>query len=390
MSGTLNSDQRLSIGIVGGSIAGCAAAVALMRAGHRVTVFERSPGALVGRGAGIGAQQSVLRSLVERDLIDADMPRFHAESFPHVGTTTACERLGHTAWNVPITMELLNWGDLYSNLRKRVPEGVYHGGHEVVDARMADEETVVVHLADGREEAFDLVVFADGYRSVGRQLLFPEAELQYRGYVLWRGILEERDLENGDPLEGTMRRVGYGEGYGAFYFVPGHAGSVAKGERWVNWACYTPLPAEDLADFLVDRTGRRRSHSLPPGSVRPEEEARIKRLARDAFPPYFGEIVNATRNTFVQPIFTAEVPVYHEGRICLIGDALETWSMEQTRTGERMVALARQLEEALIWSIPDFSRMDEAAMRSWWQDAATLPEEIAPSSEKQEAGQIGR
>jgi 2-polyprenyl-6-methoxyphenol hydroxylase-like FAD-dependent oxidoreductase len=219
-----------------------------------------------------------------------------------------------------------------------------------------------------------------------------------------------------------MTRVGYGEGYGAFYFVPGHAGSVAKGERWVNWACYKPLPAEDLAHFLTDRTGRRRSHSLPPGTVCPEEEARIKRLARDAFPPYFGEIVNATRNTFVQPIFTAEVPAYHEGRICLIGDAgacaspltgsgvlkgmnnamdladalaghddvddaLETWSTGQTRTGERMVALARQLEEALIWSIPDFSRMDEAAMRNWWQEAATLPEEIAPSSEKQETAQ---
>jgi 2-polyprenyl-6-methoxyphenol hydroxylase-like FAD-dependent oxidoreductase len=138
MSGTKDPAGGLKIGIVGGSIAGCAAAVALMRAGHRVTVFERSPGALVGRGAGIGTQSSVLRSLVERDLIDADMPHFHAESFPHVGRTTAYERQGHTAWKVPITMELLNWGDIYRNLRKRVPEGVYRGGHEVVAAWMVD------------------------------------------------------------------------------------------------------------------------------------------------------------------------------------------------------------------------------------------------------------
>ena len=317
---------------------------------------------------------------------------------------------------------MLNWGDLYHNLRRRVPEDVYRSGREVADARMADEETVLVRLADGREEVFDLVVFADGYRSVGRRLLFPEAELQYRGYVLWRGILKERDLNDADPLEGTMTRVGYGEGYGVFYFVPGHAGSVAKGERWVNWACYTPLPAEELAQFLTDRTGRRRSHSPPPGSVRPEEEAGIKRLARDAFPPYFGEIVNATRDTFVQPIFTAEVPAYREGRICLIGDAgacaspltgsgvlkgmtnamdltdalavhvdvddaLETWSMKLNRTGERMVALARRLERALIWSIPDFSRMDEVAMRRWWREAAKIPEDIAPPSESQETGQ---
>jgi 2-polyprenyl-6-methoxyphenol hydroxylase-like FAD-dependent oxidoreductase len=340
------------------------------------------------------------------------------EGFPHVGRTTANDRLGRTAWTIPITMELLNWGNLYRNLRKRVPESVYHRGQEVVGARMADQETALVQLADRSEEAFDLVVFADGYRSVGRRLLFPETELQYRGYVLWRGLLEERDLDNSAPLEGMMTRVGYDDGYCVFYFVPGHAGSVAKDERRVNWACYTPVPAEELPQFLTDRTGRRRSHSLPPGTVRPEEEARIKRLARDAFPPYYGEIVNATWETFVQPIFTAEVPAYHTGRICLIGDAgacaspltgsgvfkamnnamdladaldehddvgdaLWTWNIQQTRTGERMVALTRRFEEALIWSIPDFSRMDEAAMRNWWQEAAKIPEDIAPSTEEQ-------
>jgi 2-polyprenyl-6-methoxyphenol hydroxylase-like FAD-dependent oxidoreductase len=240
---------------------------------------------LVGRGAGIGTQLSVLRFLAKRDLIDAGIPSFHAEGFPHVGRTTADERLGRTAWVVPITIEMLNWGDVYRNLRKRVPEDVYRRGHEVVAAQMVDGETALVRLAAGSEEAFDLVVFADGYRSVGRRLLFPEAELQYCGYVLWRGLLEERDLDDSDPLEGTMTRVGYDEGYCVFYFVPGHAGSVAKGERWVNWACYTRLPAEELARFLTDRTGRRRSHSLPPGAVRtpggrsPDQAPRPRRVS---------------------------------------------------------------------------------------------------------------
>ncbi len=69
-----------------------------------------------------------------------------------------------------------------------------------------------------------------------------------------------------------------------------------------------------------------------------------------------------------------------------VDGALETWSVGQTRTGERMVALARQLERALIWSIPDFSRMDEAAMRNRWQEATRIPEDIAPSSESREKG----
>src|SRR5690349_7535201 len=109
-----------------------------------------------------------------------------------------------TAWVAPITIELLNWGDLYRNLRKRVPDAVYHQGREVTATQMADGESVVLQLADGTEEVFDIVVFADGYWSLGRRLLFPEAALQYRGYVAWRGVLEERDLNDSAPLEGVM------------------------------------------------------------------------------------------------------------------------------------------------------------------------------------------
>ena len=104
------------------------------------------------------------------------------------------------------------------------------------------------------------------------------------------------------------------------------------------------------------------------------------------------------RSPVERDLIGADMPHFHAesfphvGRTALVGhddvdDALETWSMEQSRTGERMVALARQLEQALIWSIPDFSRINETAMRNWWQDAATLPEDIAPSSEKQETAQ---
>lgn len=62
------------VGIVGVSIAGCAAAVALSRSGHEVTVFERSPTRLLSRGLGIATQVSVFGELVRRDLIRADFP----------------------------------------------------------------------------------------------------------------------------------------------------------------------------------------------------------------------------------------------------------------------------------------------------------------------------
>lgn len=43
--------NRFRIAVVGGSVAGCAVAVELSRAGHEVKVFERSATALASQGA---------------------------------------------------------------------------------------------------------------------------------------------------------------------------------------------------------------------------------------------------------------------------------------------------------------------------------------------------
>jgi 2-polyprenyl-6-methoxyphenol hydroxylase-like FAD-dependent oxidoreductase len=59
---------------VGGSIAGCAAAVALSQVGCAVTVFERARGTLADRGVGIGMAPQVQATLAVRGLIDPAMP----------------------------------------------------------------------------------------------------------------------------------------------------------------------------------------------------------------------------------------------------------------------------------------------------------------------------
>jgi len=55
------------------AIAGCTAAIELSRLECVVTVFERSPGRLEDRGAGIASSLQHLELLKARDLIDADM-----------------------------------------------------------------------------------------------------------------------------------------------------------------------------------------------------------------------------------------------------------------------------------------------------------------------------
>ena len=56
----------MRVGIIGGSIAGCATAALLHRAGHDVTVFERSESDLVSRGAGIGTPTAVRNALLRQ------------------------------------------------------------------------------------------------------------------------------------------------------------------------------------------------------------------------------------------------------------------------------------------------------------------------------------
>ena len=402
---------QLRVGIIGGSISGCTAAIELARAGHDVTVFERSQGELTGRGAGIGTPIPIIESLIERDLIDADMPYFPVREIPHVGRSSDKEPYGHTAWNIPVPIALLNWGDLYRNLRKRVPDTCYRQGHEVVEVRNEGEATAVLTLSDGRELDFDLVICADGYYSLGRKTICPNSELEYRGYVLWRGTLCGTDLADCDPLEGKLQRVGYNQAHGVFYFVPGVNGSIEPDERWVNWALYVRVPEGELTDFLTDKDGQQRYGSLAPGRMSAQQEAALKQLARDHLPTYYADIIAGSVDTFVQAVYMVSVPTYHVGRICLTGDAgavappftasgvykgmnnaieltqvlqthndvddaLHKWGTNETRTGMRMAALGKQLEQALIWQIPDFAQMDETEMKAWWETAAKMPEDM--------------
>jgi hypothetical protein len=121
------------VGIVGGSIAGCAAAVALSRSGHEVTVFERSPTRLLSRGLGIATQVGVFGELVRRDLIGADFPhRPYDGPIRWIVKQPAWEPLGYVASAVQSTaagaVMAMHWGDLFDTLRGRVPEDAYRAG----------------------------------------------------------------------------------------------------------------------------------------------------------------------------------------------------------------------------------------------------------------------
>lgn len=404
--------MTLKIAIIGGSITGCTAAVELSRHGCDVVLFERSGEELKDRGAGIGVPPSVMETFVARDLVDAALPFFPARCFVRRWRTDTEPAFGHLAWEQPTSLALLNWGALYRNLRARVPASVYRT-HRRAIALSAERGEVT--LADGSRETFDLVVAADGYASLGRRTLFPDIEIAYAGYVLWRGCLPESALAESTALETGIHALGYADGHGVFYLVPGAAGGTSRGERLVNWGMYLPVSPAALNGFMTDATGQVHTGSLPPGAMPPDTEERLKTGARARLPAYYADIVAASHATFVYAIYDCEVPAYRRGRLCLAGDAgafarphsgagalkgmqdaialrealtsaadLETalagWDRAQTAHGNHLVRFGNQLGRALVREIPDWSRMSTGEMASWFASAVTIDTEMFGSA----------
>lgn len=411
--------KKLTIGIVGGSIAGCSAAIRLRREGHEAQVFERSRGGLVGRGGGIGTPGPVLDALIAEDILDADFPYLSGKEMPFIIRTPTQERLGYSPWQMPLNLSTFHWSTLWGNLRKRVSENAYHMGHWVIDAKAQNANTVTLKFKDGSTADFDLVIFADGYSSLGRELIYPDANLVYRGYMLWRGLLPEQELDDSAPLEDNMPRLSYTDipGNLVMYYVPGQDGSIQTGHRVVNWAAYIPIPEKQLSQFMIDRDGNARTGTIPPGMMQLGNEEDLKRLMRDNLPSYYGDIIAKTQDTYVQLIYTVRMPAYHRGRICLIGDAgavaqpftgsgvfkgnnniqdlnralkshdtleeaLHDWDREQVQIGNRLLALGDQMEQAFIWNSLDLASADAATTTAWWKEAVTFPDDFTYAREE--------
>jgi len=279
----------MRVGIVGGSIAGCAAAALLHRAGHDVIVFERSGSDLVSRGAGIGMPTAVWQDMMVHGLIDETLPACRTDYIRYVtrGSGTGGQRwLG----DVRMSLALVNWAHLYQGLRRGVPDELYRSA-AAVERIEARPDGTTLHLRPGGSLDFDLVVCADGYRSMGRTLIDPGATPRYRGMVVWRGLLPESDLR-ADPLDGCDGlRPMYQGGHGLMYYVPGSGQSTEPGQRLLTWGYYLQVPESTLASVLLDDQERQQSSSVPFGKVHPQVRAGFESRLAALLPPLLSELV---------------------------------------------------------------------------------------------------
>ncbi|MEP3599898.1 MAG: hypothetical protein ABJN26_08295 [Stappiaceae bacterium] len=385
----------------------------LGRAGHSVNVYERSASGLIGRGGGVATSRKLLNELRANDVLDTDFPATPFSELKMSKWTDNDPYVGRCPLSKAIDMHCVHWSGLWENLRKRVPDAAYHRGRTLVDARADDTGKVTLSFSDGQTELVDLVLFADGYQSLGRKLLFPDIDISYRGYAVWRGVLPDSEVDDLAPLS-QHPRYSFKTIKGSFvsYIVPSREGSVEPGQRTINWAAYIPLPEDQVADFMIDNEGRSRQGSIPSGSMREEQDADLKALMARELPRYYSDILAKSKGNQIQLIYTSSLPAYGKGRMALIGDAgmvvqpltgagvfkgytnvrdllvmlqshddvdaaLESWSEEETRIAHRMLELGGELEEAFIWNTIDLASASSEECERWWEKSITVPEEFS-------------
>ncbi|WP_410876637.1 FAD-dependent monooxygenase [Nocardia sp. A7] len=173
--------------VVGGGIGGTAAALALVGRGWSVQVLERAP-EVEEVGSGISLWSNALRALDALGLGDAVRAHGMAEVsagirdergrwLSRTDVATLRERFG-----APV---MIHRARLLDILRAALPEGVVRTG---ISVREATVDGAVVHAA-GTSSA-DLVVGADGIRSVVRRAVCGEVAPRYAGYTAWRAVVD--------------------------------------------------------------------------------------------------------------------------------------------------------------------------------------------------------
>jgi salicylate hydroxylase len=258
-----------SVAIVGAGIGGLTAALALLRAGWRVRVFEQAE--VLGEvGAGISISPGAGRGLaslgLEPALLAASLPvpqvafahfqsgellagRFERGAPPDSGFDSA--RHIHRADLHAILLEAVRALDAHAVLT----------GHRV--ARVVQEQQrVTVEFADGGRAAADLVIGADGTRSVVRRQLFDDSAPQFSGQLAFRCLVPHPLAAPFMTSGNAVVSIGPARIFHRYLIRGGSLVNVigiAKSDQWREEGWNTPASVEEFlalyADFHPDVTG---------------------------------------------------------------------------------------------------------------------------------------
>jgi salicylate hydroxylase len=187
--------QNLKIAIVGAGYGGAAAAKALSLLGADVTVYEQAS-QIREVGAGIGLRPATMERFRQWGSFDA-IARVSSPSDYFEILTATDQPIMKDSWPVSgdeTQTYLIHRGDFIEALLSVLPQGMVRLGHklESIEDRGA---TSVLTFANGVTAEADLVIGADGIKSVVRQQLFSDKGPVFSGEHAYRAVISLDDAE---------------------------------------------------------------------------------------------------------------------------------------------------------------------------------------------------
>ncbi|KUL85984.1 hypothetical protein ZTR_06536 [Talaromyces verruculosus] len=324
----------LNIILVGAGLGGLATAIALTQNGHRVTIYEQTP--VLGEvGAGIQIPSNSTRLL------------FNLGLKPYLAPyVTEPERISFRRWQdgrvigntelVPDFIEnyqapyyVIHRAHFHSALCRRAKDM----GIEIkLGAKVVDYDSVAgsITLADGTVHTADLVVAADGIRSVARKIVLDGHEMPFHkpGFAAYRATVDvdrmRSDHEVSWILEKPSLNIWIGDGRHVMTYTIGAGTSF-------NMVLSHP----DTSD---------------PSTWDPERAVEDMRKEFQDWDPVLTKLINMVEKTMKWPLMTV-LPLnrWVSGKLLILGDAahamLPYMSQGAAMAVEDGVGLARALSK---------------------------------------------
>jgi 2-polyprenyl-6-methoxyphenol hydroxylase-like FAD-dependent oxidoreductase len=313
-----------SVLVVGGGLAGAAAAIRLARSGVAVDLIEIKPD-VTALGSGITLQGNALREL--RELGVWERVQQHGYTFDVTGIRapdpdgTLLVEIPDAKTGGPDLPAAMGMPrpDLARILADRAASvGVKMRFGTTCTALTQDHAGVDVTFADGSAARYDLVIGADGIRSWTRRLLGIELETHSTGMGIWRAF---------GPRPGSVTRTDLY--YGGPSYIAG----------------YCPTGENSLYAYVVEAAQDR-------STLTPQEQLdTLKELSAAYHGPW-----DAIRETLDDPskvnytwFETHVLPApWNRGRVVLIGDAAHSCPPTLAQGGAQALEDAAVLTELLV------------------------------------------
>jgi 2-polyprenyl-6-methoxyphenol hydroxylase-like FAD-dependent oxidoreductase len=242
-----------SAAVVGGGIGGLAAAIALLRAGWDIRLYEQ---AAMRSEVGAGIQLApnctrILRRLgvlpaLQRVAVRPTTFEFRRWDDGTLLSSTALGDAIEQSYGAPYLHA--HRADLTAVLAAAVPTERIDVGRRCVGVEHCDGPAKIC-FTDGSSEAADLVVGADGIHSVVRQAIFGEERPRFTGHVAYRGLVPAERAPELSPDRRCTVRLGPGAHLVHYFVSAGRYLNVVCVAEEGSWTRESWTDHGDVADL---------------------------------------------------------------------------------------------------------------------------------------------